>query len=111
MSGACADVGHGSDDLVNLMGLGQSVITALNEGKYDITTGQRFRRSHGVLPRHIRILHSVDKMHRTGKGNGLPQDEVLATVFDQSHCDRRRFWVVRRGLKVDPFGFKKRSDR
>ena len=85
MSDACADVGHGSDDLVNLMGLGQSVITALDEGKCDIIwTGQRFRGSHGVLPRHIRIAHSVDKAHRTGKRNGLPQDEVLATVFDQS---------------------------
>lgn len=95
MSATRADVSHGSDNLVNLMRLGQAVIAALDECQRDITTGQRLGGSHRVLPRHVRIIHTVDKAHRSEKRDGLPQDEMFATVFDQAHRDRRRFWVVR----------------
>ena len=111
MSDPRADIGYCSDDLINLMGLGQSMIAALDKGKCDIATGQRFGGSHRVLPRHIWIVYSVNKTHRTRKRYGLPEDEIFATVFYQSHCNGRRLWVVRRGLKVDSFGFQERSCR
>ncbi len=86
------------------------MIAALDERDDDVAARESVCRFQRMLPRDVGIVDSMNQSDRTGEGDWLAQDQMIATFDDESVGDWGRFGIVGLQFEIDAVGHKRCSD-
>ncbi len=59
------------------------MIAVLHQRQHDIVAGNARNQRHGMFPRHVLVLHTLQDAHRTAGFNQTAKQKMIAPVLDE----------------------------